>query len=119
MEREELPKRLRELRLNAGISQQVLGSRLGRPQSYVSKIENGERRVELHEVEEWARAAGKTMVWAFVDGEPAPAGTGDPSGGIVARVARLIPQLSPSDLAHLQNTVDYLGERIEGDRRQR
>jgi len=118
MEREELPRRLRELRLNAGISQQALGSRLGRPQSYVSKIENGERRVELHEVEEWARAAGKTMVWAFVDGDPAPAAA-DPNSGIVARVARLLPHLNPSDLAHLQNTVDYLRERIEGDRRQR
>ena len=119
MEREELPKRLRELRVNAGISQQVLGSRLGRPQSYVSKIENGERRVELHEVEEWARAAGKTMVWAFVDGDPTPATASDPNSGIVARVARLIPQLTHADLAHLQNTVDYLRERIEGDRRQR
>ena len=119
MEREELPKRLRELRLNAGISQQVLGSRLGRPQSYVSKIENGERRIELHEVEEWARAAGKTMVWAFVDGDPSPMATADPNTGLVARVARLVPHLSASDLAHLQNTVDYLRERIEGDRRQR
>lgn len=119
MERDELPRRLRELRLNAGISQQALGSRLGRPQSYVSKIENGERRVELHEVEEWARAAGKTMVWAFVEGDSTPASAIDPNSGIVARVARLIPHLTPSDLAHLQNTVDYLRERIEVDRRQR
>lgn len=43
---------LRELvsaRKRAGLTQQDLASRLGRPQSYVSKYEQGERRLDVIE----------------------------------------------------------------------
>lgn len=125
MDRNALARKLRELRVDAGLSQQVLGARLERPQSYVSKIENAERRVELHEIEEWAQATGKTMYWTFVDRDAAelPA---DASGAatasaadadVVASVAWLLPRLGAADRALLQNTVRYLLERLEKERR--
>ena len=48
--------RLSEERKAAGITQAELGVRLGRPQSYVSKIENGDRRLDLVEYVEWCQA---------------------------------------------------------------
>lgn len=116
MERDDLARKLRELRTGAGLSQQSLGQRLGRPQSYVSKIENAERRVELHEVEEWASALGKSMYWTFVDKEGA--GRAREGNGrdadLVAGIAWLLPRLGASERALLQHTVSYLRERIEG-----
>lgn len=50
--------RLRRAREDQGIGQQELGARLGRPQSYVSKIETGERRVDLVEMLDICRALG-------------------------------------------------------------
>lgn len=40
---------LREARLRAGITQQTLGHRLGNTQTFISKLERGERRVDLVE----------------------------------------------------------------------
>jgi transcriptional regulator with XRE-family HTH domain len=51
--RQKLQDLIRTLRLEAGLTQADLATRLGRPQSYVSKYESGERRldfVELHDV---------------------------------------------------------------------
>ena len=39
----------------AGLTQQVLADRLGRPQSFVAKYENGERRLDVVEFLEIAR----------------------------------------------------------------
>jgi transcriptional regulator with XRE-family HTH domain len=36
-------------RKKAGLSQQEIADRLGRPQSFVSKYENGERRIDVAE----------------------------------------------------------------------
>jgi DNA-binding Xre family transcriptional regulator len=43
---------LRELRLQKGLRQEDLAKRLGTPQSFVSKYEAGERRLDLLEVRE-------------------------------------------------------------------
>jgi len=55
-------KRLRELlvreRKRAGLSQAELAAKLGKPQSYVSKCELGERRVDVVEFVEIADALG-------------------------------------------------------------
>ncbi len=42
----------------AGLTQTELGEKLGRPQSYVSKYENGERRLDVVEFLEVMRALG-------------------------------------------------------------
>jgi len=43
------------------MTQGALAKRLGRPQSYVSKYESGERRLDLVELEEIALAVGSTL----------------------------------------------------------
>ena len=45
-----------EARLSAGVTQTQLAKRLGRPQSFVSKFETGERRLDVVEFIEVARA---------------------------------------------------------------
>jgi ribosome-binding protein aMBF1 (putative translation factor) len=54
----EIVGRLRRAREDRGVGQGELGARLGRPQSYVSKIETGERRVDLIETLDICRALG-------------------------------------------------------------
>lgn len=46
---------LREAREAAGITQSQLSAQLGKPQSYVSKYENGERRLDVIEMLEVCR----------------------------------------------------------------
>ncbi len=45
-------------RKHAGCTQVELGGRLSRPQSYVSKVETRERRLDLVEFAEWCDALG-------------------------------------------------------------
>ncbi len=47
-----------QARKNAGITQAALAEKLGRPQSFVSKIESGERRLDVVEFLEVARLIG-------------------------------------------------------------
>jgi len=49
---------LRQLRVEAGLTQVELAERLGRPQGYVSKYETGERRLDLVELQQIAHAVG-------------------------------------------------------------
>ena len=55
-------RRLAELlivaRMDAGMTQVELSSRLGRTQSYVSKVEAGERRIDVMELLDLAEALG-------------------------------------------------------------
>ncbi len=46
------------VRKAAGITQMELAARLGRPQSFVSKVERGERRLDVIEFCELAKALG-------------------------------------------------------------
>ncbi len=45
-----------ETRKSKGITQQELANRLDRPQSYIAKVETGERRLDVVEFVEWAQA---------------------------------------------------------------
>ena len=41
-----------------GVTQAEVAKRLGRPQSFVAKVENGERRLDMVELVSYARAIG-------------------------------------------------------------
>ena len=43
-------KRLKQARLDVGLSQQEVADKLGKPQSYVSKSESGDRRLDVAEM---------------------------------------------------------------------
>lgn len=64
-EQERLERLLRVVRQEAGLTQQDLADRLAKPQSFVSKIESGERRLDLLELREVCEALGTTLI-AFV-----------------------------------------------------
>jgi len=51
-------KRLKAIRLELGVSQEELASRLDKPQSYISKVELAERRLDLVEYTDWMQALG-------------------------------------------------------------
>ena len=53
-----LCERLVAARREAGLSQQALAQKLGRPQSFVAKYEGGERRIDLIELMEICGAVG-------------------------------------------------------------
>jgi predicted transcriptional regulator len=50
--------RLASARVDAGLTQQGVAARLGLPQSYVAKIEGGERRIDVIEFLRLAKALG-------------------------------------------------------------
>ena len=52
---------LRDLRLKAGMTQTELSERLGRPQSFVSKVERGERRIDLVELRYICQQVGSNV----------------------------------------------------------
>lgn len=56
---EALIEQLRALRAEAGLTQQELAFRLGKPQSYVAKTEVAERRIDVVEFVAWLEALGK------------------------------------------------------------
>ncbi len=55
--------RLRKAREEAGLTQVEIARLLGQPQTWVSKCELGERRVDFVELEDWAAACGKPLGW--------------------------------------------------------
>jgi len=52
--------RLKTARVEAGLTQVDVARRLRRPQSFVSKIESGERRIDPVELRHLAQLYGKT-----------------------------------------------------------
>ena len=54
---------LREARLKARLTQADVARRLRKPQSFVSKCESGERRVDVVELREFARMYEKPLSW--------------------------------------------------------
>ena len=54
--------RLKQARIDAGLTQVEAAARLRKPQSFVSKSEAGERRVDAIELEDFARLYGKPVL---------------------------------------------------------
>jgi transcriptional regulator with XRE-family HTH domain len=52
---------LYRLRVGSGLRQKDIAEKLGVPQSYVSKIESGERRIDLIELKEYCEALGSDL----------------------------------------------------------
>jgi transcriptional regulator with XRE-family HTH domain len=61
-EQEALQRVLRQLRLGAGLRQEDLATKLKEPQSFVSKYESGERRLDLIELRQICQAVGVTLL---------------------------------------------------------
>ena len=57
----EIINRLKQARVDAGFSQQAVANKLNKPQSYVSKIESGERRLDVAEVKKFAEIYKKEV----------------------------------------------------------
>lgn len=57
-----LQRLLRQVRTEAGLRQVDLAAKLGQPQSFVSKCESGERRLDLLELEQVCICCGITLV---------------------------------------------------------
>lgn len=58
---QKLTQKLRQARLDAGLTQVEAGKKLKKPQAYISKIERGERRVDAVELAEFAKVYGKDI----------------------------------------------------------
>lgn len=61
-----LLRRLRALRTEAGLTQAELSTALQRPQSYISDVERGSRRLDLLQLQELCNACGQSLT-EFVD----------------------------------------------------
>jgi transcriptional regulator with XRE-family HTH domain len=61
-----LANKLREMRLASGLSQSKLAERLHKPQSYISRCEAGLRRIDIFELQEFARVYDKPLTF-FVE----------------------------------------------------
>lgn len=54
-------RRLKRARAEAGLTQNAVARRLGKPQSFVSKCESGERRVDVVELQAFAEIYGRPI----------------------------------------------------------
>lgn len=61
IEYKKVVKNLRKAREDAGLRQEDVAQKLGKPQSYISKIERGERRIDVVELKAFARLYKKNL----------------------------------------------------------
>jgi len=59
--------KLKRARLDAGLTQADVAKKLKQPQSFVSKFESGERRVDVVELKRLARIFGKPVAYFTSD----------------------------------------------------
>lgn len=62
MKKQRLASLLREIRLEAGLTQAAVAKTIGQTQSYVSKYEQGEQRLDLLELEAVCKAVGVPLL---------------------------------------------------------
>jgi len=53
--------RLRKARLEAGLTQTQVAKKLRRPQSHISNVESGQQRVDVVELQRFAKLYGKDI----------------------------------------------------------
>ena len=53
--------RLRKARLEARLTQAQIAKKLGRPQSHISNVESGQQRVDVVELQRFAKLYGKNI----------------------------------------------------------
>lgn len=66
MKKKRLAELLRQVRLEANLTQLELSKKIGQSQSYVSKYENGEQRLDLIELEAVCNALSMDLI-VFVE----------------------------------------------------
>ncbi len=66
MKKNRLAALLRQIRLDSNLTQFQLAEKIGQAQSYVSKYENGEQRLDLIELEAVCKAMDISLI-AFVE----------------------------------------------------
>ena len=57
----EIVKRLKQARLDSGLGQVEASKKLGKTQSYLSKIESGQRRFDVLQLKEFAKLYKKSL----------------------------------------------------------
>lgn len=60
-ERQQLRNLLKQLRKEAGLTQADLAGRMGKPQSFISKYESGEKTLDFFEVKEVCEFLGHSL----------------------------------------------------------
>ena len=60
-EHKHIVQQLKKARIEAGLDQKEVAKLLGRSQSYVSKIESGQRRIDIIQLKEFARIYKKDL----------------------------------------------------------
>lgn len=101
--REELAKRLRGARVIAGLGQAEVAKELGLPRSAVSKMENGEQRVESVVLARMARLYGVSVSSLLAEEDAVPSSRG---GTPVEALLRSVGDVSPEDRGVLD---EFLG----------
>ena len=56
-----LVERLKKARMQAGLNQKYVASKIGRTQSYISKLESGQRRIDIVQLKEFAKIYKKPL----------------------------------------------------------
>jgi len=57
--------KLRKARQEAGLTQVQIAKKLKRPQSYISNVESGQQRVDVVELQKFAKIYGKDVNYFF------------------------------------------------------
>lgn len=65
---QEMLRRLRDARRKAGMTQSQVALAIKRPQSFISKCESGERRIDAIELATYAKLYHKKITW-FIQGD--------------------------------------------------
>ncbi|PIR85627.1 hypothetical protein COU14_03365 [Candidatus Kaiserbacteria bacterium CG10_big_fil_rev_8_21_14_0_10_44_10] len=55
--------RLRQARVDAGLTQVQVAKKLRRPQSHISNVESGQQRVDVVELQRFAKMYGKDITY--------------------------------------------------------